>query len=206
MSDAYFEALSSQKIMQNELYLTMIYRPVVTGKRFVEKSTNIDQLQSEQDQAVDKIQELAGNVEAVLKDYSPYRLGMYEASNGVVFSEALEFFGYLLNRIDEPVPVLQSPVHSYLPVSRHMFSDKTGDFIINTPNGVNHFGAILNIKEYHRRHLPGHPQRAEVSRFRLRHHPFLQPDGQAGRAQGARPHQGHDDLVRRQGRQPDHGT
>ena len=155
MSDAYFEALSSQKIMQNELYLTMIYRPVVTGKRFVEKSTNTAQLQSEQDQAIGKIQELAGNVEAVLKDYSPYRLGMYEASNGVVFSEALEFFGYLLNRIDEPVPVLQSPVHSYLPVSRHMFSDKTGDFIINTPNGVNHFGAILNIKEYTDGTYPG---------------------------------------------------
>ena len=155
MSDAYFKALSSQKIMQNELYLTMIYRPVVSGKRFVEKSTNTIQLQSEQDQAVGKIQELAGNVEAVLKDYSPYRLGMYEASNGIVFSEALEFFGYLLNRIDEPVPVLQSPVHSYLPVSRHMFSDKTGDFIINTPNGVNHFGAILNIKEYTDGTYPG---------------------------------------------------
>ncbi|RYZ70312.1 MAG: VirB4 family type IV secretion/conjugal transfer ATPase, partial [Lysobacteraceae bacterium] len=133
LSDAYFDSLSSQKIMQNELYLTMIYRPVTTGKRLVEKSASIPQLQSEQDQAVAKIQELAGNLEAVLKDYSPYRLGMYEASNGVVFSEALEFFGYLLNRIDEPVPVLSAPVNSYLPVSRHMFSDKTGDFIINTP-------------------------------------------------------------------------
>ena len=155
MSDAYFEALSSQKIMQNELYLTMIYRPVVTGKRFVEKSTSTTQLQSEQDQAIGKIQELAGNVEAVLKDYSPYRLGMYEASNGIVFSETLEFFGYLLNRIDEPVPVLQSPVHSYLPVSRHMFSDKTGDFIINTPSGANHFGAILNVKEFTDGTYPG---------------------------------------------------
>lgn len=155
MSDAYFESLSTQKIMQNELYLTMIYRPVVTGKRLVEKSANIAQLQSEQDQAIAKIQELAGNLEAVLKDYSPYRLGMYEASNGVVFSEALEFFGYLLNRIDEPVPVLSAPVNGYLPVSRHMFSDKTGDFIINTPNGVNHFGAILNIKEYTDGTYPG---------------------------------------------------
>ncbi len=155
LSDSYFESLSSQKIMQNELYLTMIYRPVVTGKRLVERSTNIAQLQSEQDQAIAKIQELAGNVEAVLKDYSPYRLGMYEAKNGVVFSEALEFFGYLINRIDEPVPVLSAPVSSYLPVSRHMFSDKTGDFIINTPNGVNHFGAILNIKEYTDGTYPG---------------------------------------------------
>ena len=155
MSDAYFDALSSQKIMQNELYLTMVYRPVVVGKRFVEKSTNTGQLQSEQEQAIGKIHELAGNVEAVLKDYSPYRLGMYEASNGVVFSEALEFYGYLLNRIEEPVPVLQAPAHSYLPVSRHMFSDKTGDFIINTPNGLNHFGAILNIKEYTDGTYPG---------------------------------------------------
>ena len=155
LSDAYFSALSSQKIMQNELYLTMIYRPVVAGKGMMEKSANIGQLQSEQDQAIAKIHELASNVEAVLKDYSPYRLGMYEASNGVIFSESLEFFGYLLNRIDEAVPVLQAPVHSYLPVSRHMFSAKTGDYIINTPNGINHFGAILNIKEYTDATYPG---------------------------------------------------
>lgn len=155
MSDAYFEALSSQKIMQNDLYMTMIFRPVVAGKRLVEKSVNVGQLQSEQDQAIAKIQELAGNLEAVLKDYAPCRLGMYEASNGVVFSEALEFFGYLLNRIEEPVPVLSAPVHGYLPVARHMFSDKTGDFIINMPTGVNHFGAILNIKEFTDGTYPG---------------------------------------------------
>ncbi|GAB2510121.1 VirB4 family type IV secretion/conjugal transfer ATPase [Lysobacter humi (ex Lee et al. 2017)] len=155
LSDGYFESLSSQKIMQNELYLTMIYRPVVAGKRFVEKSTDVARLQAQQDEAIAKIQELAGNLEAVLKDYAPYRLGMYEASNGIVFSEALEFFGYLMNRIDEPVPVLDAPVHSYLPVSRHLFSSRTGDFIINTPHGVNHFGAILNIKEYADGTYPG---------------------------------------------------
>src|SRR3546814_10534887 len=69
MSDAYFEALSSQKIMQNELYLTMLYRPVVSGKRFVEKSADTGLLQSQQDQAVAKLQELASNLEAVLKEY-----------------------------------------------------------------------------------------------------------------------------------------
>lgn len=155
LSDAYFDALSSQKIMANELYLTLIYRPVVTGKKLVEKSSDVRQLQAEQDQAIAKVLELAGNVEAVLKDYAPYRLGMYEGSNGLVFSEALEFFGYLLNRIDEPVPVLDAPVHGYLPVSRHMFSAKTGDFVINTPHGVNHFGAMLNVKEYTESTYPG---------------------------------------------------
>jgi type IV secretion system protein VirB4 len=155
MSDIYYSSLSGQKIMQNDLYLTMIYRPIVTGKRMMEKSSNIAQLQSEQDQAIAKIQELASNVEAVLKDYSPYRLSMYEAKNGVVFSELLEFYGYLLNRLDEPVPVLNAPINTYLPVSRHMFSARTGDFIINSPNGANHFGAILNIKEYVDSTYPG---------------------------------------------------
>ncbi|MCF5089105.1 MULTISPECIES: VirB4 family type IV secretion/conjugal transfer ATPase [Stenotrophomonas] len=155
MSDEYYDRLSSQKIMQNELYLTMIYRPIMVGKKFVERSSDIGRLQSEQDQAINKLMELAGNVEAVLKDYAPHRLSMYEADNGVVFSEVLTFFGYLLNRIDEPVPVLRASVNEYLPVSRHMFSAKSGDYVINTPNGRNHYGAILNIKEYTDGTYPG---------------------------------------------------
>ncbi|RYE43283.1 MAG: VirB4 family type IV secretion/conjugal transfer ATPase [Hyphomicrobiales bacterium] len=148
LSDAYFKALSAQKLMQNELYLTMIYRPVVTGKRFVERSTDTSRLASEQQQAIDKLLELAGNMEAVLKDYAPVRLRMYEAPNGIVFSETLEFLGYLLNRVDEPVPVLKAPVYRYLPISRQRFSAKTGDYVLTAPDGTNHFGALLNIKEY----------------------------------------------------------
>src|ERR1700722_8576047 len=141
--------------MQNELYLTMIYRPSGGNRRFIDKSISIEQIDSEQSQAIAKVLELAGNVEAVLKDYAPYRLGMYKASNGIVFSETLEFFGYVLNRIDEPVPVLQAPVYEYLPVSKHRFSNKMGDFVITTPDGVNHFGAMLNIKEYTEATYPG---------------------------------------------------
>jgi type IV secretion system protein VirB4 len=155
LSDAYFNALSSQKLMQNELYLTMMYRPSGGSRRIVDKSASTEHLESEQSQAIAKVLELASNVEAVLKDYAPYRLGMYEASNGIVFSETLEFFGYLLNRIDEPVPVLQAPVYDYLAVSKHRFSHKMGDFLITTPDGINHFGAILNIKEFSEATYPG---------------------------------------------------
>lgn len=155
LSDEYFAALAAQKIMQNELYVTMIYRPIVMGKKFVEKSTNVAKLQAEQDRCIEKIMELAGNVEAVLKDYAPARLGMYENGNGVVFSETLEFFGYVLNRITEPVPVLRAPVCDYLSVSRHMFSAKSGDYVVSAPGGKNHFGAILNIKEYTDATWPG---------------------------------------------------
>src|SRR3546814_5912200 len=91
----------------------MHYRTVVSGKRFVEKAADTGLLQSQQDQAVAKLQELASNLEAVLKEYAPTRLGMYEAPNGVIFSEVLEHFGYILNRVDEPVPVLKAPIGRY---------------------------------------------------------------------------------------------
>lgn len=155
MSDEYFSALSGQKVMLNELYLTLIYRPVTSGKAFVEKTDDIGKLRAMEEQAIAKVMELAGNVEAVLKDYSPYRLGIYEAANGVAFSETLEFLGYLLNRVAEPVPVLSAPVNRYLPVSKHTFSVKTGDFVVTTPSGGNHYGAILNIKEYPDSTWPG---------------------------------------------------
>lgn len=155
LNDTYYSALSNQKIMVNELYLTMLYRPVVAGKKLMEKSADLARLKAEQEQAIAKLNELAGNVEAVLREYAPYRLGMYEKENGQVFSETLELFGYILNRIDEPVPVLAAPVPNYLPVSRHMFSVKTGDFVISTPAGENHYGAILNIKEYADATYPG---------------------------------------------------
>jgi type IV secretion system protein VirB4 len=155
LSDRYFDALSGHKLMQNELYLTMIYRPVVTGRRLLERSGDLARLQAEQDQAVAKLLELSRNLEVALKDYAPCRLGMYEAANGVVFSETLELFAYLINRIDEPVPVLDAPIAQFLPVSRHLFSARTGDFIIATPHGVNHFGALLTIREFTDGTYPG---------------------------------------------------
>lgn len=155
MSDGYFQRLSQEKLMNNELYLTMIYRPVVDGKKFVDKSGSLNRLEAEQNQAIGSLNELATNLEAVLQDYMPYRLGIYESANGTLFSETLELFGYILNRVTEPVPVLNAPVYNYLPLSRHLFSSKTGDFVVRTPEGKNHYGAILNLKEYPDGTYPG---------------------------------------------------
>ena len=155
MNDEYFDSLSAQKVMVNELYLTLIYRPIVSGKAFAEKTDDLGKLAAMEEQAVSKVLELAGNVEAVLKDYSPYRLGIYEGRGGLMFSETLEFLGFILNRVSEPVPVLSAPINSYLPVSKHVFSVKTGDYVIAKPSGQNNYGAILNIKEYPDGTYPG---------------------------------------------------
>lgn len=155
MSDIYHERLATQKIMQNELYLTMMFRVMPEGKHLREKTSDLVRLEAEQKDAIDKLNELSINLEAVLKEYAPRRLAMYEAENGVVFSEVLELYGFILNRVAEPVPVLNASIKNYLSVSRLMFSSKTGDFIVNAPDNSNHFGAILNIKEYPEGTYPG---------------------------------------------------
>src|SRR5690606_32863542 len=148
LSDAYFDRLAQKESLQNELHLSMLYRPLAAGRSLVERSADLDRLRTAERQAVDRIHELAESVEAVIRDYSPRRLGTHERGNGVVFSELLELYGYLLNRVDEPVPVLSAPVPDYLPVSRHTFSSKTGDFVVTTPQGGHDYGAILNVKEF----------------------------------------------------------
>ena len=155
LSEAYFRKLSGKDSLHNELYLTMIYRPMVVGRRLAERSADLARLEAAEHQAIARLHELAGNVEAVLRDYAPRRLGMYEGGNGVVFSEVLELFGYVINRLDEPVPVLSAPIADYLAVSRHTFSAKTGDFVVALPEGRYEYGAILNIKEYTEATWPG---------------------------------------------------
>lgn len=155
LHDHYMERLSTKRLMHNELYLTMVYRPVVSGRRFTAMARDVATLRKEERACLEKINELAGNVEALLQDYAPYRLGLYESVHRQAFSENLEFYGYLLNHTDEPVPVLQAPIYGYLPTSRHLFNPGSGDFAVRTSNGENHYGAILNIKEYADSSWPG---------------------------------------------------
>ena len=90
LSDAYFASLSSRKLMQNTLYFTLLYRPLVAGRQFVARSADVSVLRSEQEQCLARLMELAGNIEAVLHDYSPSRLGMYENADGTAFSELID--------------------------------------------------------------------------------------------------------------------
>ena len=48
LHDKYIDRLSSKQLMQNELYLSMIYRPVVSGKKFAAISRDIEVLRREE--------------------------------------------------------------------------------------------------------------------------------------------------------------
>ncbi len=155
LSDQYFQALSGRKLMQNSLYFSMLYRPAPEGHRLLQPAVDLAALRAEQEQALVRIEELAGHVEAVLHDYAPSRLGLQQDAHGTLFSGICRFYAWLINRLDEPVPLQQGPIYASLPVSRHIFSPSGGDFIIRTPDGAHHYGAMLQLKDYPEHTWPG---------------------------------------------------
>jgi type IV secretion system protein VirB4 len=154
VNDRYMKRLNEGKVLVNELYFTLIFRPE-GGNRLAPKATKLEQIIAEQEADIGKMLELGNNVEAALVDYQPRALGCYENENGQVFSEVYEFFGFLLNHTDEKIPVLEAPAWSYLPTSTYAWSANNGNYCIRTSDGQDHFGAILDIKEYPEETFPG---------------------------------------------------
>lgn len=155
LSDKYFAKLSGERVLQNALYLTMIYRPVAGSRAFKEKPASVEAIRTRQLSAIGTVMELAGSVEATLGEYGIRRLGLYEGDNGVQFSSTLELFGFLVNRVKEKIPVLNAPIRDYLATSKLGFSARSGDFMISPPGAPSTYGALLTVKEYPTSTSPG---------------------------------------------------
>ena len=144
----YGTRLSSETLMVNELYLSVVYRPVVGAapnllSRLLRTQTARN-LVTEQVDALDACEKLAQTLLSSLARYEPDRLGVYEA-NGRHYSRVLEFLSSLLNAEGAPVPLPRAPIHEALATTRVIFGTETIEYRLPTDT---RFGAILGIKEY----------------------------------------------------------
>ena len=154
VNDRYFAHLNRGKLMLNELYFTLVFRPT-GGSRMAVSATTVDSIRAEQTSDVAKVLELCTNIQASLDEYLPRQLGTYASKSGQTFSEILELFSFLLNHTYEQVPVLAAPAWTYLATSNYTFSKSNGNFSIRSSDGEDYFGAILNIKEFPDSTYPG---------------------------------------------------
>lgn len=144
----YRERLSSETLMVNELYLAVVYRPVVgaapnlLSRLLRTQATHNHAI--EQADALDTCEKLAQTVMSSLARYEPDRMGVYE-TNGRHYSRALEFLSSLLNADVAPVPLPTAPIHEALATTRVIFGTETIEYRLPTDT---RFGAILGIKEY----------------------------------------------------------
>ncbi|RDK01138.1 VirB4 family type IV secretion/conjugal transfer ATPase [Paraburkholderia lacunae] len=160
LATRYYASFAGYRMMANELYLTLVYRPHRTrlGRLFSQAARRTpDDIRREQHEALKVMAELAAQVESGLKPWDPVPLGVYTkqiryTQRPVRFSSALQFLGYLVNAAWEPVPVPSGRIAEALPTSRVFF--RTEKVEIRMP-GATRYAALLDLKDYPEETEPG---------------------------------------------------
>jgi type IV secretion system protein VirB4 len=144
----YRERLSSETLMVNELYLSVVYRPIAGAapnllSRLINKST-AQGYRRELVDALDACEKLAQTIESSLARYEPEHLQVYTQGERH-YSAVLEFFSLLLNADPASVPLPMAPLNEALNTTRIIFGSETIEYRLAVHT---RFGSMLGIKEY----------------------------------------------------------
>ncbi|WP_028203773.1 VirB4 family type IV secretion/conjugal transfer ATPase [Paraburkholderia nodosa] len=160
LATRYYASFAGYRMMANELYLTVVYRPHRTrlGRFFSQAARRTpDDIRRDEHEALKVMAGIAAQVESGLKAWDPVALGVYRkpalcTQRPVRFSAALEFLGYLVNALWEPVPVPSARIAEALPTSRLFFHTEKVE--IRMP-GATRYAALLDLKDYPEETEPG---------------------------------------------------
>lgn len=144
----YRQRLASETLMVNEMYLSVVYRPIagaapgLLSKIFSKTAT--EHHPRELADALDANEKLAQTVVSSLSRYDPEPLGVYRRA-GREYSSILEFLGFLINAERRPIPLPRAPLNEVLNLTRVIFGSEAIEYRLPTET---RFGAVLGIKEY----------------------------------------------------------
>jgi type IV secretion system protein VirB4 len=148
LANRYESRLAGETLMQNELYLSVVYRPApgraTDWASRVLRRTQRQGAAAQLRDALDACEKLAQTLGASLERYEPERLGCY-AHAGRWYSSLLEFFALLINAERTRVPLPRGPLDEALCAVRLYFGVEAIEY--RAPVGV-HAGAMIGIKEY----------------------------------------------------------
>jgi type IV secretion system protein VirB4 len=144
----YRDQLSRRRLLVNELYLSLIYRPtagLATGlaSRLL-KRARADESALELADALETSEKLREAVRVSLARYEPEVLSVYERG-GRVYSGPLNLFSTLINGELREVPLPRAPLNQVLAVSRVSFGTEALEYRL--PSGTRS-AAMLGIREY----------------------------------------------------------
>lgn len=142
----YRDSLGQGNMILNGLYLTILYRPhaTKTSGRFSRLEKNAEAADEKRIKATRALRETVSVALRSLERYRPRLLGVYER-NGVLHSELLEFFDYLLNGNSVPRALPRKDVSECLARARPFFG-KDAFELRDVADSV--VGTCLGISEY----------------------------------------------------------
>lgn len=154
-NEKYRKHMASDRMLINELYLTVVYRPQpVKAAKFLDffNSKDPKEVQQKQLDELEALDDLTTSAMAALDRYDPDLLGCYEL-NGNMFSEVLEFLAFLVNGEWHRFPLPRAEIRDILCTSRPFFG-KGGLMSLKGPTRSQYAG-IVSIQEYPALTCPG---------------------------------------------------
>jgi type IV secretion system protein VirB4 len=142
----YRGALAQDRLMENDLYLTIVHRPFagVGAGALAGALRRGRAAQEDAMAALETCDKLARTVQSALARYEPRLLGTYPAE-GRVCSSLLEFLAMLINGEWQRMPLPRAPLHDVLATTRVRIGGEVIEYRLPTGARV---GAMLGIKEY----------------------------------------------------------
>jgi len=119
----YYDSFAGYRMMCNELYLTLVYRPAptATGRFLKARKRTKEEILDAQRWALKQLDQLSYQIEAGLQKYGADHNGIEALStyekDGVLYSQPLELLNFLLSAEWHPVRVPSGPLHTYLGTS-----------------------------------------------------------------------------------------
>ena len=148
LATKYRERLSQETLMVNEIYLSVVYRPVSGvasnwASRLL-RGASVENRTAQLADALDGCEKLKQTLLSSLDRYEPECLRV-EERDGRRYSPVLEVLSLLINAEWQSVPLPHAPLNEVLATTRVIFGTEAIEYRSATDT---RFGAMLGIKEY----------------------------------------------------------
>ncbi len=154
LDDAWRERLAGRRLYVNDIFLTLVRRPLQGGAGFLERLVKPrGQHAAEEARELRQLHATREAFAAALAPYGPRTLTLYDGPNGRC-SEPAEFLSLLVNGEPRPVLAPSGDLGHALPARRLNFGSDAMEF---APAGSapSAFGAMVSLKDYPARSTPG---------------------------------------------------
>ncbi|MBA2635550.1 MAG: VirB4 family type IV secretion/conjugal transfer ATPase [Sphingomonas sp.] len=157
LDSAWRDRLATRRLYVNDLYLTLVIRPLAGRARAADRLLGL--FVGDRDQRADisadlrELNQARDALLAALEPYGPQLLGTYDLPAGLA-SESLEFLATLLNGTTSPTLLPQGDLADVIARRRVSFGADAIEFG-PVDGGVSEVAAILSIKDYPAETGPG---------------------------------------------------
>ena len=151
----YYDSFAEYKMMANELYLTVVYRPHPSKleKGFLRASRrSIKDIKTDQQYALQKLDDISYQIESSMERYDLVELTTYHDENNVYCSKPLEFLNFLLSGEWQKVRVPKAPLDEYLGTAWLFIGTETIE--IRSPTKIR-YAQTIDFKDYNAHTEPG---------------------------------------------------